>query len=121
MSKRWALYSFRTVLILIAVISTRCGGMNESGSAEAIPISDVSQAKTLTSSDIDTCTLTVSASDISTITHAFSVASGASAVTTSLTVPAGSGRTFALDCSDSSEITNNIAVGYKGSSSADIG
>ena len=143
MSKRWALYSFRTVLILIAVISTRCGGMNESGSgggssasinlviqnpdpnasgsAKAIPISDVSQAKTLTSSDIDTCTLTVSASDISTITHAFSVASGASAVTTSLTVPAGSGRTFALDCSDSSETTNNIAVGYKGSSSADIG
>jgi len=142
MTKRHTLFSLSILLVLSALVSTRCGsgsgvgGGNEgvsvnlviqnpdpnaSGSAKAIPLSDVSQAKTLTSSDIDTCTLTVSASDISTITHTFSVASGASTVTTSLTVPAGSGRTFALDCSDSSETTNNIAVGYKGSSSADIG
>src|SRR3989344_5590354 len=119
MTKRHTLFSLSILLVLSALVSTRCGsgsgvwGSNEgvsvnlviqnpdpnaSGSAKAIPLSDVSQAKTLTSSDIDTCTLTVSASDISTITHTFSVASGAS-----------------------TETTNNIAVGYKGSSSADIG
>ncbi|OGQ44868.1 MAG: hypothetical protein A3H42_02605 [Deltaproteobacteria bacterium RIFCSPLOWO2_02_FULL_46_8] len=96
---------------------------NATGTAKAVlfPVADVSQTKaTVTQANLTTCTLTVSASGMSTLTHSFSVTSSASTVTTSLSVPAGSSRTFAVDCSDGSATTNNITVGYNGSATADI-
>jgi len=143
MTKRHTFFGLSIVLVLFALASTRCGSgsgveggsggvsvnlviqnpdPNASGSAKAIPIdsSKVLQSKTLTSSDINTCTLTVSASDMTTVTSTFTVASGVSTVTTSVDVPAGSGRTFAIDCSDTSGTTNDITVGYNGSTSADV-
>lgn len=76
-----------------------------------------SVSKTLTRVNPTSCTLTVSASDMDTVTQTFTYAS---TVNVEVTIPTGSNRTFAVDCSDSSGTTNDITVGFEGSTTADL-
>jgi len=149
MIKNRTLYGFCMALLLSVVVYTGCGSMNgsgggsgsgsgsggninlvinnpdpnSSGSAKALEISpnNLDVSKEATRASLNTCTLTVSGAGISTTSTTFSVVSGASQIQTSLEITPGSSRNFSVDCSDTSETTQSITVGYEGSTTADIG
>lgn len=65
----------------------------------------------------DSCTLTVSASDITTITKTFAYADPA---TVSVDIPTGTGRTITVACTDSALADGSITVGFEGSTTATV-
>ncbi|MDO8527912.1 MAG: hypothetical protein Q7T03_09530 [Deltaproteobacteria bacterium] len=67
-----------------------------------------------------TCTLTFSGADFTTFTASFSLPSGASSVTATLPLTAGSSRTICVSCPDSSGTTNGIEVGYNACTTTDL-
>ncbi|OGQ06248.1 MAG: hypothetical protein A2712_05165 [Deltaproteobacteria bacterium RIFCSPHIGHO2_01_FULL_43_49] len=131
------------LLSLLALLSaSRCGNMNDlsvagtsvsvelivtnpdpnaSGSAKAVSSSDVSVVKDTNQASLSSCTLTITAADMDTVTSTSTVNADASTVTFSnISVAAGSNRTFAVECVDSSETTNGINIGYRGSATTDL-
>ncbi|MDP2600523.1 MAG: hypothetical protein Q8P84_07330 [Deltaproteobacteria bacterium] len=87
---------------------------NASGTSKAVAFNSAI-SKEVSASVVDLCTLTISASDISTISQTATVASGAASVSFSgIEVPYGSGRSIAVACHDQSETSSNIPIGFTG-------
>lgn len=82
---------------------------------------DISVTKADSRASLSSCTLAVSGANMSAISKTASVAANASSVSfDNLSIPAGSSRTFAVDCVDSAKQSNNIDFGFTAQASADV-
>lgn len=127
----------RGLLLAACFLATQCGGTGADSTSEATgtpvkvnivmadPNGSGAVSKDLESGSVskaiamspDSCTLTVSASDITTITKTFTYADPA---TVEVEIPTGTGRTISVACTDSSLADNSITVGFEGSTTATI-
>ena len=89
---------------------------------EIVPSSDISVAKATATgtSCINQCNVTVSASDMTTISKSFDVTCGASSVSLSVSIPSGASRTLGVECIDTTLTTSDNHYGYNAETSLDI-
>lgn len=91
------------------------GANADSSSGKGLGSGNVSKSVTVSP---DSCTITVTASDMTTVTKTFSFSSSVTVALTGVTV--GNNRTFAVDCTDSTQTVNSNTSGYKGSTTTNI-